>query len=103
MTNPTTSTIVLSPFDWQEAEVGTIRHRSRFRFRRVEGERPKYEEMFTVISIFDGRFLEVHATSCGDNMIVKTTFKELSFSPSDVVLVIPYHERSIAIEDQSNA
>ena len=99
MTDLTTSAIALSPFDWQEATVGTLRPRSRFRFRLAEGERLRYEEMFTVISIFDERFLEVQSTKCDDNMIVKTAFKEFSFSSSDIVLVIPYHERSIALED----
>ena len=103
MTDLMPSAIALSPFDWQEAEVGTLRPRSRFRFRRVEGERPKYEEMFTVISVFDGRFLDVQSTECDDNMIVKTAFKEFSLSASDIVLVVPHHERSIALEDQSNA
>ena len=102
MPDSTTSAIVFNPFDWQEATVGSLRPRSRFRFR-LDGERPKYEEVFTVISVFDERFLGVHATECDDNMLIKTTFKEFSFSPSDIVLVVPYHEQTIALEDQPDA
>ena len=102
MTDLMPSAIALSPFDWQEAEVGTLRPRSQF-LLRLDGERPRYEEIFTVISVFDERFLEVRSTECDDNLTIKTTFKEFSFSSSDIVLVVPYYERSIALEDQSNA
>ena len=98
MTDSTTSAIGLSPFDWQEAEVGSLLPGSRFRFCLIEGENPSYEEMFTVISVFDRRFLEVLATKFDDNMEIKAHIKEFSFSSSDVVLVIPFHEKTIANE-----
>ena len=98
MTDSTTKPIGLSPFDWQEAEVESLLPGSRFRFRRIEWENPSYDEMFTVISVFDKRFLEVLATKCDDNMRIKAHIKEFSFSCSDIVLVIPFHEKTIANE-----
>lgn len=97
MTDSTTSP-VLSAFDWQESDVGTLRHRSCFRFPKIEGENLDYEEMFTVVSILEKRFLEVVSTKCYDKMLTETSFREFSLSPSDIVLVVPFHEQAIANE-----
>ena len=95
-------TIDFSEFEWQRALVGSLQIGSRFRFEGGGNEAIDYV-FYDVLHVFDNCFFQVAVTECLGRKTMSKSFQELSLNASDFVLVVPAHERSIAIEDQSNA
>ena len=109
MTDSTTSAIVpmgtwhrdhtidFSDYEWQRVTVGSLQVGSRFRF---EGDGIKVIDwvFYDVLHIFDKRFLQVNVIEIVDGKKGKKSFKELSLNASDIVLVVPAREKSIANE-----
>ena len=100
MTDLTTSTID-EDSDWREAEAHQLRPGSRFRFTGILGDSPQHSGIHTVVEVY-----EVPTWGPSELSIVTGSkdfgFKEFGFKDFDLVLVIPSHERSIALSGASH-
>lgn len=88
-------TIEFSDYEWQRVPVESLQVGSRFRF---EGDGIKVIDwvFYDVLRIIDNRFLQVNVIEIVDGKKGKKSFKELSLNASDIVLVIPANEQTIA-------
>ena len=93
------NTIDLSAFDWQEATVERLQVGSRF---RVIKEKYNIHDLFVVLHIPNHQSIQVFASEWIDGKGFETSFQNLSLEASDPVLVIPDHERSIALSEASH-